>query len=30
MPEFDWRAADASGQITQGRQEAAWSHAPEH
>lgn len=23
MPEFDWRAADASGQITQGRQEAA-------
>ncbi|XVJ68794.1 MAG: type II secretion system F family protein [Rhizobacter sp.] len=23
MPEFDWRAADASGHITQGRQEAA-------
>ncbi|MFM8900556.1 MAG: type II secretion system F family protein [Burkholderiales bacterium] len=25
MPEFDWRAADASGQITQGRQDAATS-----
>ena len=23
MPEFDWRAADASGQVTQGRQDAA-------
>jgi len=23
MPEFDWRAADPSGQVTQGRQEAA-------
>lgn len=25
MPEFEWRAADASGQVTQGRQEAASS-----
>ena len=27
MPEFAWRAADAAGQMTQGRVEAASAHA---